>query len=72
MLEKMGDEGELLVDKAEAVEHHGFDGMASGHNTHCRVLLRRLINDLSNAEFFKHPRDQTQVIQDLRTVRLRL
>jgi hypothetical protein len=72
ILEKMGDEVQLLVEKAQTVEHHGFDGMASGHNTHFRVLLRRLINDLSNAEFFKHPRDQTQVVQDRRTVRLRL
>ena len=72
ILEKMGDEVELLVEKAQTVEHHGFDRMASGHNPHFGVLLRRLINDLSNAKFFKHPRNQPQVIQDLRTVRLRL
>src|SRR5262245_53553523 len=42
MLEKMGYEGELLVDKTETVEHHSFDGMASSHNAHGRVLLRRL------------------------------
>jgi hypothetical protein len=46
--------------------------LASGHNTQCRVLLRRWINDLSHTKFFKHPRDQTQVIQDLCTVRWRL
>ncbi len=62
ILEKMGDEIELLIDKAEAVEHHGFDRMAGGHNPHFRVLLRRLINNLRDTEFFKHPRDQTQVI----------
>src|SRR5688572_26738594 len=61
ILEKMGDEVELLVDKAETVEHHGFDRMASSHNTHFRVLLRRSINHLRDAEFFKHPRDQTQM-----------
>src|SRR5438477_10116359 len=55
ILEKMGDEIELLLDKAEAVEHHGFDRMAGGHNPHFRVLLRRLINNLCDAEFFKHP-----------------
>ena len=66
----MGDKVQLLVEKAQTVEHHGSDCMASGHNPHCRVLLRRVINDLSNAEFFKHPRDQTQVIYDLRAVRL--
>jgi hypothetical protein len=58
----MGHEVELLVDKAETVEHHGFDRMADGHNPHCWVLLRRLIDDLRDAEFFKHPRDQPQVI----------
>src|SRR5918911_3177847 len=68
----MRDKVQLLVEKAQPVEYHGFDCMASGHNTHFRVLLRRVINDLSNTEFFKHPRDQTQVIQDLRTVRVRL
>src|SRR5438309_11930200 len=69
----MGDKVQLLVEKAQTVEPHGFfDCMASGHNPHGRVLLRRVINDLSHAEFFKHPRDQTQVLQDLRTVRLRL
>ena len=56
--------------KAQTVEDHGFDRMADGHNPHFRVLLRRLINDLRDAEFFKHPCNQTKVIQDLRTVRL--
>jgi hypothetical protein len=51
-----------LVDKAEAVEHHGFDGMAGGHNPHFRVLLGGSINDFSDAKFFKHSRNQTQVI----------
>jgi hypothetical protein len=29
---------------------------------HFRVLLGGSINDFSDAEFFKHPRDQAQVI----------
>jgi hypothetical protein len=62
ILEKMGDEVELLVDKAEAVEHHGFDCMAGGHNPHFRVLLGGSIDDFRDAKFLKHPRDQTQVI----------
>ena len=62
MLEKMGDEVELLVNKAQTVEHHGFDRMAGGHNPHFRVLLGGSINDFRDAEFFKHARDQTQVI----------
>ena len=62
ILEKMGDEVELLVEKAQAIEHHGFDRMPGGHNSHFWVLLGGSINDFSDAEFFKHPRDQAQVI----------
>src|SRR5262245_47784746 len=39
ILEKMGHEVELLVDKPQTVEHHGFDRMAGGYNPHFRVLL---------------------------------
>src|SRR5262245_26597915 len=67
----MGHKVELLVNKAEAVEHHGFDRMAGGHNPHFRVLLRGSIDDFSDAEFFKHPCDQPQVISDLGAVWLR-
>jgi hypothetical protein len=62
MLEKMRNEVELVVNKAQTVEHHGFDRMASGDNPHFRVLLGGSINDFRDAEFFKHARDQTQVI----------
>ena len=62
ILEKMGHEGELLVDKTQTVEPHGFDRMAGGYNPHFRVLLGGSINDCGDAEFFKHARDQTQVI----------
>jgi hypothetical protein len=34
----------------------------SPQHLHALVLLRRLINHLRDAEFFKHPRHQTQVI----------
>ena len=62
ILEKMRDEIELLLDKADAVEPHSFDRMAGGHNPHFRVLLGGSINDFRDAKFFKYPRDQTQVI----------
>jgi len=52
----------VLVKKAQTVEHHGFDRMASGDNPHFRVLLGGAINDFRDAEFFTHARDQTQVI----------
>jgi len=70
ILKKMGDEVELLVDEAQAVEDHGFDRMADGDNPHFRVLLGGFVNDLGDAEFFKHACHEAQVIQDLRTVRL--
>jgi hypothetical protein len=62
ILEKMGHEVELLVDKAETIKHHGFDRMASGHNPHFWILLRRLVDDLGDPEFFKYACDKTQVI----------
>src|SRR5262249_1626826 len=70
MVEKMGHEVELLIEKAQAVKDHGCDRMAYSHNPHCRVLLGRSINDFRAAEFFKHPRDQAPVISDLGTVRV--
>jgi hypothetical protein len=57
ILKKMRHEVELLADEAQAVEDHRLDRMACGDNPHFRVLLGGLINDLSDAEFFKHPRD---------------
>ena len=62
MREKMGHEGERVVEKAQTVEHHGFDRMASRHNAPCRVLLRRLVDDLGDAEFFTHACDKAKVI----------
>src|ERR1051325_9115748 len=48
-LEKMWDEVELLVEKAQAIEPHGFDRMPGSHNPHFRVLLGGSINDFSDA-----------------------
>jgi len=61
-LDKMGDEVELVVEKAETVEHQGFDRMAGSHNPHFRGLLGGSLNAFSDAEFCTHARDQTQVI----------
>src|SRR5262249_45283361 len=72
ILEEMRDEVELLVHEAQAVEDHGLDRMAGGHHTHARGLLSGVITDLSDAECVEHPCDEAEVIQDLRTVRLRL
>ncbi len=62
ILEKMGDEGALVIEKTQTVEHHGLDRMACGHHPHCRVLLGGFVHDLGDAEFFKHARDKAKVI----------
>ena len=69
-LEKMGDEVERLVEKAQTIEHPGGDRRPSGHHPHFRVWRGGAIQDFRDAECFKHPRDQAQVISDLGTVRL--
>ena len=66
----MWDEGELWVDKAQAVEHHCLHRLAGGHQTPFWVLLGGLINALSDAEFCKHARDQAQRISDVTVVGL--
>jgi hypothetical protein len=72
VLKKMRHQGKPLVDKAQAIQDHGFDGMACSDNPHCRVVLRCLINNLSDTKCFKHACDEPQVISNLRAVRLRL
>jgi hypothetical protein len=72
VLEKMGDEVAWLVENAQTVAHPSLDRMAGGAKPPCRGLLGGLIHDLRDAEFFKHARDQTQVIEDLCAGRLRL
>lgn len=57
----MRHEVELWGDEAQAVEDQSFDGMASAHKAHCRVLPRRLVDDRGDPEFFKHARDKAQM-----------
>ena len=58
MLEERGDEGERLIDKSQAIEHHGFDGFPLGEVPHCRILVGRSVEDPSNAEFVEHASDK--------------
>ena len=62
MLEDPGDEVERLIDQSPAIEHHGFDSFPDGEVAHFRVLLGRLVNDIANAKFVKHARDEAEVI----------
>jgi hypothetical protein len=57
-----------LIDKPQAIEHHGFDRLTYGEVPHCRVLLGRLIEDVAKAEFSEHTSDEAEVVQDLATV----
>ena len=68
MLEEPGDEGEGLVEKPQAIEHHRFDGLTRGEVPHFRVLLGRSIDDVANAELVEHTSDKAEVVQDLATV----
>ncbi len=49
VLEEPGDEVERMVDKSQAIEHHRFDGFTYGEVAHFRVLLRRFVNNVANA-----------------------
>jgi len=72
ILEKPGDQGEGVIDKAQAVQHHGFDGFTGRHVTPCRVLLGGLINDVADAEFVKHAGHEAEMIQNCTAVGTRL
>jgi hypothetical protein len=47
------------MDKAQAVEDHGFDGFSHRQVSRLRVLVGGLIQDVANAEFVEHAGDQT-------------
>jgi hypothetical protein len=68
MMEKLGHQVEGWMNKAQSVEHHRLDGMACGHHAHLGVLLRRAVNDVTNAEFIRQACDKAQMIQHLRSV----
>src|SRR4051812_48887035 len=68
MLKKHGHEVELLIHKAEAVEHHRLDGAPHRDNARFWTLLRSMVNDMANTQLFEHPSDKTQMIQDFTAV----
>jgi hypothetical protein len=68
ILEEPRDQGECVIDKSQAIEHHGFDGFTHGEVPHFRVLVGRLIEDIANTEFVEHASDKAEVVQNLATV----
>ena len=69
ILKEPGDEVERVIEKSQAIEHHGFDGFPHGEVSHFRVLVGRSIEDVANAKLVEHARDEAEVVQDLATVR---
>jgi hypothetical protein len=61
MRANMGHAGELGVEEAQTVAHHGFDGLAGGHKPQCRRVRRCLLHNLRAAEVCKHSRAQPQM-----------
>jgi len=68
VVKKRRHEGELLIHETQAVEHHGLDGGAHGHNTGLWILLRGLVNDRANPQLFEHLCNKTRVIQHFTAV----
>ncbi len=62
MVEEPGDQGERLIDKPQAIEHHRFDGFPHREGPHFWVLVGSMVEDLANAEFVKHSSDEAKVI----------
>jgi hypothetical protein len=53
------------MDNPQAIEPHRCEGFANGEGPHFRVLGRRLIEDVTNAEFVTQASDKAEGVQDL-------
>jgi hypothetical protein len=62
IMKESGDQVERLIDKSQAIAHHGFDGFTHGEVAHFRVLWGRLIDALAYAEFVAHASDKAEVV----------
>jgi hypothetical protein len=61
---KIGHQTEGLIEKAQTIEHHRLDSMASCHYAHLGGWLSSPVNDFPDTEFVKHARNRTKIIQD--------
>jgi hypothetical protein len=57
-----------LVEKSQAIEHQRFDGCPDREVPHCRVLGRRLSEDVAKPEFVAQASDKAEVVSHLATV----
>jgi hypothetical protein len=55
ILEEHGHQIEGVIDKAQTVEDHGFDGFSHDQVSRLRVLLGGLIQDVADAQLVEHP-----------------
>jgi hypothetical protein len=65
MLEKVRDPVAWLVDQAKPVGHPRFARRPRCDDTHFRVLVGRLVNDVAHPELVKHRGRESQMIEDL-------
>jgi hypothetical protein len=65
ILENPRDHLEWLGHKAEAVQDHGVDGLARGHDPRVWLVSGGSGKDLTNAKCIEHTRDQAQMVEDL-------
>ena len=68
MLEASGHQVEGLLETPQAIEHHGFDRLTCSEVAHGRVLVGRVIDDVTNAEVVEHASDKAEMVQDLAMV----
>jgi hypothetical protein len=69
MMEDSGDKVEGLIEPPQAMEPHRLDGFPDGERSHFRVLVRRVVNDVANAQVVEHASHKAAVIQHLAMVR---
>ncbi len=62
MVEQTGDQIQGVVDKPQPLEDHRFDGLPDGEVPHCWVLLRCLIQNVTNAACIEHASDKAEVL----------
>ena len=69
MMEDSGDKVEGLIETPQAMEPHRLDGFPDGERSHFRVLVRRVVNDVANAQVVEPASHKAAVIQHLAMVR---
>ena len=72
IVEESGNQRERLIDKPQAIEHHGFDRLTYREVAHFRVVVSGLVDDVAKTESCKHASYKPERISGLRAVQWRL